>query len=49
MLELIRFFGGAPTWCAATLTEQGKPVDQIHVCEGAEGLGPLRRHALEML
>ena len=38
---LIQFFGGNPTWCFATLTEQGKRVEKTNVREGNEGLGPL--------
>jgi predicted dehydrogenase len=41
VLDLVRFFGGDPSWCFATLTEQGKPVEKSDLREGAEGLGPL--------
>lgn len=41
VLDLVRLFGGHPTSCFATLTEQGSPVDGSHIREGGEGLGPL--------
>jgi len=47
LLDLIQFFGGNPTWCFATLTEQGKPVAKANVREGNEGLGPLAGDRVE--
>ena len=47
VLDLVRYFGGHPTWCFATITEQGKPVDKSHIREGNEGLGPLAGDAVE--
>jgi predicted dehydrogenase len=41
VLDLVRYFGGHPALCFATLTEQGKPVDKSDIREGNEGLGPL--------
>jgi predicted dehydrogenase len=41
ILDLIRYLGGQPTSCFATLTEQGRPVEKSDVRDGNEGLGPL--------
>jgi predicted dehydrogenase len=41
MLDLVRFLGGQPQWCFASLTERGKPVAKSDIKEGVEGLGPL--------
>jgi predicted dehydrogenase len=40
MMNLIRTFGGAPTWCFATVRAGGKPITSADVVEGNEGLGP---------
>jgi predicted dehydrogenase len=41
VMDLMRFFGGDPVDCYATLTNQGKPVTKADVKPGNEGLGPL--------
>jgi predicted dehydrogenase len=41
MLNLVQHFGGAPTWCVGSVTQQGRPVRREDVKEGAEGIGPL--------
>ncbi|MES2793524.1 MAG: Gfo/Idh/MocA family oxidoreductase [Planctomycetota bacterium] len=40
-LDLMRYFGGDPTSCYGTVTQQGKPVTKADVITGGEGLGPL--------
>ncbi len=46
VMDLIRLFGGDPTWCFATVTQGGKPVTKADVVEGSEGLGPLAGDAV---
>jgi len=46
IMNLIRTFGGSPTWCFATVTAGGKPITKADVVEGAEGLGPLAGDAI---
>ncbi len=46
VMDLIRLFGGDPTWCFATVTQGGKPVAKADVIEGSEGLGPLAGDAV---
>jgi predicted dehydrogenase len=46
IMDLIRTFGGDPTWCFATVLEGGKPVSKENVKEGAEGIGPLAGDAV---
>jgi predicted dehydrogenase len=41
ILDLMRFFGGEPTWCQASVTQQGQPLAADQIREGAEGIGPL--------
>ncbi len=41
MLNLVNHFGGAPTWCAGSIYQQGRPLRREDVQEGAEGIGPL--------
>ena len=41
VLDLMRFFGGDPTSCYATIvTKDGKPVTKADIVPGKEGLGP---------
>lgn len=47
MMNLIRTFGGSPTWCFATVREGGKPITKANVVEGNEGLGPLAGDAVQ--
>lgn len=42
VLDLMRFFGGDPTSCYATIvTKDGKPATKTDIVAGREGLGPL--------
>jgi len=41
ILDLMRYFGGEPQWCQASVTQQGKPLAPEHIRAGAEGIGPL--------
>ncbi len=41
VLNLMQYFGGDPTSCYATITNQGKPATKADVVAGNEGLGPL--------
>lgn len=41
VFDLIRNFGGEPTWCMASATEKGRPIQASDVVEGNEGIGPL--------
>jgi predicted dehydrogenase len=41
VLNLINYFGGHPTWCFASVEQNGKPVTKADVKEGNEGIGPL--------
>jgi predicted dehydrogenase len=46
VMDLIRLFGGDPSWCFATVTQGGKRVTKADVVEGSEGLGPLAGDAV---
>ncbi len=46
IMDLIRIFGGSPSWCFATVTAGGHPVTKSDVYEGNEGIGPLAGDAL---
>lgn len=41
IMNLIRTFGGNPTWCFATVRQSGHPIAKADVADGNEGLGPL--------
>jgi predicted dehydrogenase len=41
VFDLIRVFGGDPTWCFARVMADGHPVRRADVVEGNEGIGPL--------
>jgi predicted dehydrogenase len=41
VMDLMRFFAGDARWCFATVRDNREPVTEKHVCEGAEGIGPL--------
>ncbi|HEY4311152.1 MAG TPA: Gfo/Idh/MocA family oxidoreductase [Pirellulales bacterium] len=41
IMNLIRTFGGDPTWCFGTLLSEGHSVTRADVKDGPEGLGPL--------
>ena len=39
LLDLMTAFGGAPAWCSATVTVQGRPITKADAVDGPEGLG----------
>ncbi|MBN1126657.1 MAG: Gfo/Idh/MocA family oxidoreductase [Sedimentisphaerales bacterium] len=41
IMDLMRFFAGDPQWCFAQVRNEGRPVTQDDVRDGAEGIGPL--------
>lgn len=41
IMDLVRYFGGAPEWCMASVTVDGRPIARADVAEGAEGIGLL--------
>ncbi|MEM7391338.1 MAG: Gfo/Idh/MocA family oxidoreductase [Verrucomicrobiota bacterium] len=41
IVNLFHYFGGAPTWCSATILQNGQPATKAEVKQGNEGLGPL--------
>jgi predicted dehydrogenase len=41
VFDMIRYLGGHPQWCMASVTAGGKPITRADVREGNEGLGPL--------
>lgn len=41
VMDLIRLFGGDPSWCFATVSSEGRPIRKHDVVEGPEGIGPL--------
>lgn len=47
VMDLMRYFGGNPTWCSAQVFEGGRPVAAAQVRDGAEGIGPLAGDALD--
>ena len=49
VMDLMRLFGGDPTWCFATVTQGGKPVTKADVVEGNEGLGSLAGDAVHAM
>jgi hypothetical protein len=40
-MNLIHTFGGEPSWCFASIEQDGKRATNEHVQEGNEGIGPL--------
>lgn len=46
IMNLIRTFGGDPTWCFATVRQNGHPITKADVAEGNEGIGPLAGDAV---
>ena len=38
VLDLMVYFGGAPQWCSATVTQEGKPIALNNFVAGPEGL-----------
>jgi predicted dehydrogenase len=49
VMDLIRFFGGNPQWCFASVMQHGKPVTAADVKEGPEGIGPLAGDAVQSM
>ena len=43
IMDLIRLFGGDPTWCFGTVTAGGKPVTKADVVEGQRRHRPAGR------
>lgn len=41
VMNLVNHLGGEPTWCFATVQQEGRPVVKADVAPGAEGIGPL--------
>jgi predicted dehydrogenase len=41
IMDLTRYFAGDAKWCAAQVTQDGRPVTAADVREGNEGIGPL--------
>jgi predicted dehydrogenase len=41
VMDLMRFFAGDARWCFASVRDNGEPVSEKHVHDGAEGIGPL--------
>ena len=46
VLDVMRFFGGDPTTCYATVLNKGHPATKADVFEGNEGIGPLTGDAI---
>lgn len=46
LMNLIRAFAGAPGWCQASVTVQGRPAEPSDAVEGNEGLGLLAGDAV---
>ena len=49
VMDLIRLFGGNPTWCFGTVLAKGQPVTKADVAEGNEGIGPLAGDAVNAM
>jgi predicted dehydrogenase len=49
IMDLIRYFGGDAKWCAAQVTQNGRPVTAADVREGNEGIGPLAGDAVRAM
>lgn len=49
IMDLIRLFGGDPTWCFAQVMQGGKRVTKADVVEGNEGIGPLAGDAVNAM
>ncbi len=49
IMDLIRLFGGDPSWCFGRVTKGGRPVTKADVIEGNEGLGPLAGDAVNAM
>jgi predicted dehydrogenase len=49
VMDLMRLFGGDPTWCYGVISQGGKPITSANVVEGAEGIGPLAGDAVNAM
>jgi len=49
VMDMIRFLGGHPQWCQASVTQSGQPVQASDVSEGNEGIGPLAGDAIHAM
>ncbi len=49
IMDLIHNFGGRPTWCMASVLQDGRPVTKDDVVEGKEGIGPLAGDAVRAM
>jgi predicted dehydrogenase len=49
VMDMIRAIGGAPQWCFATVTHNGKSITARDVVEGNEGIGPLAGDAVHAM
>jgi predicted dehydrogenase len=49
VMNMMHALGGAPTWCFASIEQDGKPVKKENVREGNEGLGPLAGDAVRAM
>ncbi|HEV3137209.1 MAG TPA: Gfo/Idh/MocA family oxidoreductase [Pirellulales bacterium] len=49
IMDLIRLFGGEPTWCFGGVNKAGRPIAKSDLAEGAEGLGPLAGDAVSAM
>jgi predicted dehydrogenase len=46
IMDLMRLFAGEALWCAASVTQQGRPITRDDVVPGNEGIGPLAGDAV---
>lgn len=49
VMDMIRAIGGHPTWCFASVTQNGRPVTASDVVDGSEGIGPLAGDAVRAM
>jgi predicted dehydrogenase len=49
VMDMIRAVGGAPHWCFASVTQNGKPITARDVVDGNEGIGPLAGDAVHAM
>jgi predicted dehydrogenase len=49
IMDLIRYFGGEPQWCFASVSQGGKPIAAADVKPGNEGIGPLAGDAVQAM
>lgn len=49
LLNLIHHFAGAPQWCSASVTQQGRGISKPDIVAGNEGIGPLAGDAVHAM